>query len=228
MPLTHRQQQVYDFLRRSVEERGFPPTVAEIAAHFGMRSPNAAAQHLRLIQRKGAIEIEAGVARGVRLLHSSAQASGPRPTGRRTPHIPNKTRALPIVGRVAAGSPILAEENLDGELALDPAAFRPRADYLLRVVGDSMVGIGIQSGDLVAVRKTPEVRDGAVAVCRVGGDATGEVTVKRFERRGPVVTLRPENPRMKPIRVDLREEPLAVEGEVVGLVRIGLERKGRG
>jgi repressor LexA len=221
MPLTHRQQQVYDFLRRSVEERGFPPTVAEIAAHFGMRSPNAAAQHLRLMQQKGAIEIEAGVARGIRLnLHAGAAA---KPTlARAAKSMPTIARELPIVGRVAAGSPILAEQNLEGSLAVDPAIFRPRADYLLRVVGDSMVGIGIHEGDFVAVRRTPEVRDGAVAVCRVGGDASGEVTVKRFARRGAIVSLRPENPRMKPIQVDLRDEELAIEGEVVGVVRVGV------
>jgi repressor LexA len=225
MPLTRRQQQVYDFLRRSLEERGFPPTVAEIAAHFGMRSPNAAAQHLRLMAQKGAIEIEAGVARGLRLL--LAQASGRRPTAARTPKGTPTIRELPVVGRVAAGSPILAEENVEGRLAVDPAVFRPRADYLLRVVGDSMIGIGIHDGDFVAVRRTPEARDGAVAVCRLGGDAMGEVTVKRFERRGPIVSLRPENPRMKPIRVDLRDELLAIEGEVVGVVRVGVAARAR-
>jgi repressor LexA len=202
---TARQQQVLDFLRRHVAERGFPPTIAEIAAHFGMRSPNAAAQHLRLLVRKGAIEVAPNLSRGIRVVAAAG--------------------ALPIVGRVAAGSPILAEENREGSLAIDPRAFRPRADYLLRVRGDSMTGAGILDGDLVAVHRTPEARSGSIAVVRVGGPgsvggAAEEVTVKRFRRQGARVSLLPENPRLRPLEVDLREEALAIEGIVVGVVRL--------
>lgn len=246
--LTPRQREVYDYLARCVRERGFPPTIAEIAAHFGMRSPNAAAQHLRLMSQKGAIEIEAGKSRGIRLLldmpaggaASDGADRGTRSRGRLR-SLSGATRAaraqaepavgsflrLPVVGRVAAGSPILAEENLDGEVAVDPAAFRPRADYLLRVAGDSMIDAGIHSGDLVAVKRTPDVSNGAIAVVRVGAGA-GEVTVKRFERRGTRVVLRPENARLRPLEIDLREESLTVEGIVVGLVRTEMGAKGRG
>jgi repressor LexA len=216
---TARQREVLRFLQRHLAERGFPPTIAEIAAHFGMRSPNAAAQHLRLLQRKGAIEVTPGLSRGIRLVPTGEARSDASRAAR---------RGIPIVGRVAAGSPILAEENRDGELALDPSAFRPRADYLLRVVGDSMVGAGILDGDLVAVHRTPEAASGAIAVVRVGGDASGEVTVKRFRRQGSRVTLLPENPRLRPIEVDLREEPVAIEGVVVGVVRTAVGRRRSG
>ncbi len=262
-PLTHRQWQVFEFLRRSVEERGFPPTVAEIAAHFGMRSPNAAAQHLRLMAKKGAIEITPGLSRGIRIpvadvaRETVARETVARENVARADRDQGKRRrksvkgppargasgsglrgasgsglrgvsggagvVLPIVGRVAAGSPILAEENRDGDLAIDVAAFRSRADYLLRVAGDSMVGAGIHDGDLVAVRRTPEAPDGAIAVVRVGGDAAGEVTVKRLRRRGATLRLLPENPRHRPIEVDLRTEEVAIEGVVVGLVRSDAE-----
>lgn len=209
-PPTKRQRQVLDLIRRHVAERGYPPTIAEIAAHFGMRSPNAAAQHLRLLQRKGALEISPGISRGIRLVESA-----PARERRAEPRL-----ALPIVGRVAAGSPILAEENRDGELLVDPAAFRPRPDYWLRVVGDSMVGAGIHDGDLVAVHRTPEAANGAIAVVRVGGEGAGEVTVKRFRRRGARVTLQPENPRLRPMELDLRRSPVSIEGVVVGVVRL--------
>ncbi|HKE00890.1 MAG TPA: transcriptional repressor LexA [Planctomycetota bacterium] len=221
-PITPRQLEVLQFLRRSVAERGFPPTIAEIAANFGMRSPNAAAQHLRLLKQKGAIEVTPGLSRGIRLVES-AEALAPRTRATRKDIDPRG--ALPIVGRVAAGSPILAEENRDGDLVIDPAAFRPRADYLLRVVGDSMVGAGILDGDLVAVHRTPEASSGAIAVVRVGGDSSGEVTVKRFRRSGPRVTLSPSNPRLRPREIDLREEPVAIEGVVVGVVRTGMSEK---
>ena len=205
---TDRQREVLQFLRRHLDERGYPPTVAEIARHFGMRSPNAAGQHLRLLAKKGLVEITPLVSRGIRLV-----GHAPAPRKKDAP------RGLPIVGRVAAGSPILAEENREGDLALDPAAFRPRADYLLRVAGDSMVGAGILDGDLVAVHRTPEAASGSIAVVRIGGDSSGEVTVKRLQRQGARVTLVPENPRLRPREIDLREEELAVEGVVVGVVR---------
>jgi repressor LexA len=222
--LTPRQREVYRFIERSIAERGFPPTVSEIAANFGMRSPNAAAQHLRLMRRKGALEIEPGVARGIRLAAAMGEPGAPAKRVRGVKSAAGAADAaraiLPVVGRVAAGTPILAEENLDGELAVHPSVFRPRADYLLRVAGDSMVECGIHDGDLVAVRKTPEVRQDAIAVVRVGSGA-GEVTVKRVHRKGTLVKLIPENSRMKTRVVDLTQEPVTVEGEVVGVLRLG-------
>src|SRR5262245_50446988 len=202
--LTPRQRQVFAFLRSTVAERGFPPTIAEIAAHFGMRSPNAAAQHLRLMAKKGAIEIEPGISRGIRLKgEGKSEKNGKNDKNDKNEKNGKRSdsSSLPVIGRVAAGSPILAEENVDGAVALDPRAFRPRADYLLRVAGDSMVGVGILDGDLVAVHRASQAENGAIAVVRVGGD---EVTVKRLRRNGARLTLLPENPRMKPIEVDLR------------------------
>jgi repressor LexA len=218
---TARQRQVLDFLRRSLAERGFPPTIAEIAAHFGLRSPNAAAQHLRLLARKGAIEITPGLSRGIRLMQkarrpslTAMQRASLSLAQRASPSLAQRA-SLPIIGRVAAGSPILAEENREGELGIDPSAFRPRADYLLRIVGDSMIGAGIHDGDLVAVHRAPEAPSGAIAVVRVAGEAT----VKRLRRHGDRVTLLPENPRFRPMEIDLRKEAVAIEGIVVGLVR---------
>lgn len=211
--LTPRQAEVFAFIRQNVDERGFPPTVAEIAQFFGMRSQNAAAQHLRLILQKGFIQIEPGLSRGIRIVRR--ETSGGSSRSRRDASL----RTLPVVGRVAAGSPILAEENYENTLALDPAAFRPRADYLLRVSGDSMIGAGIEDGDLVAVHRTTDVANGKIAVVRLGGDTSGEVTVKRIRRRGVTLTLIPENPALRPVELSLKDEPACIEGLVVGLVR---------
>lgn len=198
-PLTPRQREVLHFIQMSIADRGFPPTIAEIAAHFDMKSPNAAAQHLKLISQKGAIQIEAGVSRGIRMLETN-------------------NASLPIVGRVAAGSPILAEENLEGSLAIDAAAFKPRADYLLRVAGDSMIEEGIFNGDLAAVHKTMEAANGKIAIVRIDGEAT----VKLVQRRGRILTLIPANHKLKPREVDLTKEDVAIEGVVVGVVRVRL------
>lgn len=194
--LTARQQAVLDAIRRHLDTTGVPPTRAELAATLGFRSPNAAEEHLRALARKGAITLTPGASRGLRL-------TGP-PAG-----------ALPVVGRVAAGSPILAVEHLEGHLAVDGALFRPRADYLLRVRGQSMTGAGILDGDLLAVHRAAEARDGQIVVARVDG----EVTVKRYRRRGARVTLLAENPAFAPIEVDLRRQELALEGLGVGVLR---------
>lgn len=223
--LTPRQGEVFNFLKRNVAERGFPPTVAEIATHFGMRSQNAAAQHLRLMAQKGFIEIEPGRSRGIKINENADPADSKHRAlttkkskrGNATFQGAHPNATIPIVGRVAAGSPILAEENHEGTLTIDRNAFSRRADYLLRVSGDSMIGAGIDDGDLVAVHRTPEVRDGEIAVVRVG--AVGEVTVKRIRRRGEILTLIPENPRLSPVEISLKEESVSMEGLVVGLVR---------
>ncbi len=192
--LTPRQAEILQLIRDTIAETGFPPTRAEIARMLDFASPNAAEEHLRALERKGVIEILDGTARGLRL----KEAAG-----------------LPLVGRVAAGSPILAEEHVIGRYAVDPHLFRPRADYLLKVRGMSMRDAGILDGDILVVHKTEEARSGQVVVARLHD----EVTVKRLRRRGATVELLPENPEFKPIVVDTREELFAIEGLAVGVIR---------
>ena len=194
--LTPRQQEILQLIRDAVSERGSPPTRAEIAQAFGFRSPNAAETHLRALARKGAISLDEGRARGIRL----TEAPG-----------------IPLVGRVAAGNPILADAHVQGRYQVDPSMFSPRADYLLRVRGLSMRDAGILDGDLLAVHATPEARNGQIIVARLHD----EVTVKRFKRTGSQVELLPENPDFSPIVVDTRREPLVIEGVMVGLIRNG-------
>jgi repressor LexA len=192
--LTPRQAEILQLIRDTIEETGFPPTRMEIARMLGFASPNAAEEHLRALERKGVLEILDGTARGLRL----TEALG-----------------LPLVGRVAAGSPMLAEEHIVGRYSVDPNLFRPRADYLLKVRGMSMRDAGILDGDLLAVHKTVDARSGQIVVARL----EDEVTVKRLRRRGATVELLPENPEFKPIVVDTRETPLAIEGIAVGVIR---------
>jgi len=192
--LTRRQTEILELLRAHLEETGFPPTRAEIAAHFGFSSPNAAEDHLRALERKGAIEILPGASRGLRIL----QADG-----------------LPVVGRVAAGAPMLAEQHIDARYRIDSGLFKPRAHYLLRVRGLSMRDAGIFDGDLLAVHRTRDARSGQIVVARLND----EVTVKRLKRRGNQVQLLPENPDFAPIEVDVRKDKLELEGIAVGVLR---------
>ena len=194
--LTARQQEILRMIREFMADSGFPPTRAEICHAMGFRSPNAAEEHLRTLERKGALEMLAGASRGIRLKEGFG---------------------LPLIGRVAAGSPILATENIETRFQLDPQLFKPRADYLLRVRGMSMRNAGILDGDLLAVHRTQEARSGQVVVARLHD----EVTVKRFRRRGNQVQLLPENPDFKTIEIDLRHAPLAIEGIAVGVIRSG-------
>ena len=203
--LTDRQSEVLRLIRELTEVSGYPPTRAEIAEKMGFRSVNAAEQHLRALEKKGAIEISSGASRGIRVRDG-------RSGGRL-----GRLLELPVIGRVAAGSPILAEENVQGRYQLDPNLFTPRADYLLRVRGMSMRDAGILEGDLIAVHKTPEARTGQIVIARLGD----EVTVKRFRRRGNTVQLEPENPDFEPIEVDSRAEALVIEGIAVGVIRSG-------
>src|SRR5687767_8432911 len=203
--LTERQSEILKLIRELTEVSGYPPTRAEIAERMGFRSVNAAEQHLRALEKKGAIEISSGASRGIRVLDG-------RPASRL-----GRLLELPVVGRVAAGSPILAEEHIQGRYQVDPNLFTPRADYLLRVRGLSMRDAGILEGDLLAVHKTEEARTGQIVVARLAD----EVTVKRFRRRGHAVQLVPENPDFEPIEVDLRNEPLVIEGIAVGVIRNG-------
>jgi repressor LexA len=179
-----------------LEETGMPPTRAEIATAMQYRSANAAEEHLRTLERKGAIEILKGWARGIRL----GDGGG-----------------LPLIGRVAAGSPILAEAHVQGHFQIDPGLFKPKADYLLKVRGMSMRDAGIHDGDLLAVHRTSEARTGQVVVARIGD----EVTVKRLRKRGAIVELLPENPEFEPIVVDTRRDELTIEGLGVGVIRNG-------
>ena len=204
LKLTPRQAEILAFIKRCLEDNGYPPTRAEIAQELGFKSPNAAEEHLKALARKGVIHIMPGTSRGIQLLQQEDEVS--------------EELGLPLIGRVAAGEPILAQEHVETHYQIDPAMFHPRADFLLRVQGMSMKNIGILDGDLLAVHKTEQVRNGQVIVARVGDD---EVTVKRFERKGNLVLLRPENDELEPIQVDLTELHLNIEGLAVGVIRNG-------
>lgn len=208
--LTARQQQVFDLIRRAIERSGFPPTRAEIAAELGFSSPNAAEEHLRALARKGVIELAAGASRGIRLLGLD---DAPHPFT--LPHA--GLMQLPLVGRVAAGSPILAQEHISQHFSCDPALFSSKPDYLLKVRGLSMRDAGILDGDLLAVQKRTEAKDGQIIVARLGDD----VTVKRLMRRPGGIELIAENPDYDNIFVKAGSAEFALEGIAVGLIRSG-------
>ena len=202
--LTVRQKQILEFISEFIEEHQFPPTRSELSTHFGFRSPNAAEAHLRALEKKAVIGIGRGVSRGITLL---PLAMDELPASANT--------ALPLIGRVAAGSPILAQENIEGEYRVDPTLFSHKPHYLLRVEGMSMRDAGILDGDLLAVHRTPEARNGQIVVARM----EDEVTVKRFYRRGHQVQLLPENDEFKPIEINLSRQNMAIEGLGVGIIR---------
>lgn len=195
--LTARQRQVTEMIREFVEVHGFPPTRAEIAQAMGFRSVNAAEEHLKALSRKGIIDLQTGASRGIRLRQPKAD--------------------LPVIGQVAAGSPIFAEQHIEQYWRIDAELFQPRADYLLRVRGMSMRDAGIWEDDLLAVHRTVEAHNGQVVVARLDD----EVTVKRFSRKGHEVWLLPENPDFPPLRIDLRTQALVIEGLGVGVIRNG-------
>ncbi|WP_310446390.1 transcriptional repressor LexA [Thiobacillus sp.] len=194
--LTARQEEILNLIKEWIETTGLPPTRVEIAQHFGFSSPNAAEAHLKVLAKKGVLDLVPGTSRGIRLKGDGG---------------------VPLVGRVAAGSPILAQENIERHYQFDPAMFSPRADYLLKVHGMSMKDAGILDGDLLAVHKHAEAKAGQVVVARIGD----EVTVKRFQQRGHTVRLLPENPDFEPIVVDLTRQELVIEGIAVGVIRSG-------
>ena len=194
--LTARKAEVLQLIADFLQATGFPPTRAEIAKQLGFRSANAAEDHLRALERKGYIEMLPGASRGIRL---------------------REGLGIPVVGRVAAGNPILAEQHIQGRFQIDPSLFKPRADYLLKVRGTSMRDAGIFDGDLLAVHRSSDARSGQVVVARIGN----EVTVKRFKRQGNQVQLLPENPDFEPILVDLKRDLFAIEGIGVGVIRNG-------
>lgn len=196
--LTARQAEVLQLIVDFLQSTGFPPTRAEIAQQLGFRSANASEEHLRALERKGYIEMLPGASRGIRLRNSF-------------------NVGLPVIGRVAAGNPILAEQHVQGRYQIDPGLFKPRADYLLKVRGTSMRDVGIMDGDLLAVHATAEARSGQVIVARI----RDEVTVKRYRRQGNQVHLVAENPDFDPIVIDLKRDPFSIEGIAVGIIRNG-------
>ena len=196
--LTSRQGEVLFLIQRVIRETGMPPTRAEIAEQLGFRSANAAEEHLRALERKGAIELLPGTSRGIRLKDSLRDQLG-----------------LPLIGRVAAGEPLLAEQHIEDYYQIDPQLFKSDPHFLLRVHGMSMRDAGILDGDLVAVHRSPEVRNRQIVVVRL----EEEVTVKRYRQEGHQVWLLPENPEFSPIHIDLREKTMTIEGVVVGVVR---------
>lgn len=200
-PLTPRQEEVLQLIKTTMSETGMPPTRAEIARQLGFKSANAAEEHLKALARKGVIEILPGTSRGIKLntpLEDQLEEQG-----------------LPLIGRVAAGEPILAQEHVECHYQVDPNLFKPSADFLLRVNGMSMKDIGILDGDLLAVHRTTDVHNGQVVVARVEDD----VTVKRLERNGREVLLHAENEEFSPIKVDLASQPFNIEGIAVGVIR---------
>ena len=201
-PLTPRQTEVLELIKTTMLETGMPPTRAEIAKQLGFKSANAAEEHLKALARKGVIEILAGTSRGIKL-NIPLEAETDEDAG------------LPLIGRVAAGEPILAQEHVEMHYKVDPDLFHPRADFLLRVNGMSMKDIGILDGDLLAVHRTTDVHNGQVVVARVDED----VTVKRLEKRGREVWLHAENEEFDTIKVDLAAEPFNIEGLAVGVIR---------
>jgi repressor LexA len=195
--LTPRQSQILSLIQDNIRNSGYPPTRAEIATEMGFRSPNAAEEHLRALETKGAIELLPGISRGIRVISKA------------------RRRGLPVVARTSAGDPMLTQENIDDYYQIDPGVFQPRADFFLRVKGMSMRDAGIVDGDLVAVHATSTAESGQVVVARLDD----EVTIKRFRQRGNRVRLMPENPAFPPILVEPREQSLIIEGVVVGVLR---------
>lgn len=210
--LTERQQAILDFLREQQQTHGLPPTLSELATAFDIQI-NAARKHLQALAEKQVIELLPGKARGLRLL----TASGARRTSTSSSTKAPEPLWLPLVGRVAAGAPILSEGHIEGRFALDPALFRPRPDFLLRVEGDSMIEAGIFDGDLVAVRRSPEALNGQIVVARL----EGEITVKRLQTLPDRLRLLPANPAYSPIEVPLDAADFAIEGLYVGSIRRG-------
>jgi repressor LexA len=205
LKLTARQEQILNLIRDAIENTGFPPTRAEIATELGFKSANAAEEHLQALARKGAIEISPGTSRGIRLIGASIEHMPP----------PTLMMSLPLVGRVAAGAPILALEHVETTYSVDPAMFSSKPDFLLKVKGWSMRDAGIMDGDLLAVKKVDSAKNGQIVVARIGDD----VTVKRYKKTGSLIELLPENPDFKVIRVDPDNDDFSLEGLAVGLMR---------
>ena len=213
--LTARQQQILELIQNAIARTGSPLTRAEIATELGFKSANAAEEHLKALARKGAIELVSGTSRGIRLKGDSLQSiNASRSKQFSLPIASLSQLCLPLIGRVAAGSPILAQEHVEQSYTLESSMFRHKPDYLLKVKGMSMRDAGIMDGDLLAVQTASDARNGQIVVARIGE----EVTVKRYRRTQNLIELLPENPDFKIIVVD-PEEPFAIEGLAVGLIR---------
>jgi repressor LexA len=217
MPLSPKQSQVLAFIRRFMASHGLPPTRGEIADGLGLKNRQGIDQHLRALDSKGAIELVPGISRGIRIRQQVPAEGSGRPDD---PLINGNDGTLPLLGRIAAGSPILAEGNIEDYVKVDPALFKPRASFMLRVRGDSMKDADILDRDLLAVHQTGQVRNGQIVVARIDAEAT----VKYYRRQGHSVRLEPANPAYKPIEVDLKKQELVIEGLAVGVVRTGLQR----
>lgn len=214
--LTARQQQILDLVQSAIERTGAPPTRAEIAAELGFRSPNAAEEHLQALARKGVIELVGGTSRGIRLKSDTLRALNESRGKQYSLPLPSLAQlTLPLVGRVAAGSPILAQEHIDQTYLMEASMFPRRPDYLLKVRGMSMRDAGIMDGDLLAVQKTRDAKNGQIVVARLGD----EVTVKRFRRTRTAIELIPENPEFQTITVPFGDVDFELEGVAVGLIR---------
>ncbi|WP_027859124.1 transcriptional repressor LexA [Marinobacterium jannaschii] len=201
MKLTKRQTEVLECIKRHIDDTGYPPTRADIAKDLGFKSANAAEEHLKALARKGAIEMIPGTSRGIRLPEPEEAAN----------------EGLPVIGQVAAGNPILAQQHIEDHCTISSDFFHPKADYLLRVKGSSMINVGIMDGDLLAVHQCNQAQDGQIVVARLEED----VTVKRLKCEGHMAYLIAENDEFPPIEVDLREQELHIEGLGVGVIRRG-------
>jgi repressor LexA len=211
--LSPRQQQILRLISQFMLRHGLPPTRADLARALRLRNRQGIDQHLRAIERKGYLQLEPGIARGIRLLHDATPLAATTAAA--------NTLLLPLYGRVAAGVPTLAQSNIEETIAIDHALFRPRADFLLRVHGQSMRDAGIAHRDILAVHRTPQAINGQIVVARLGDEAT----VKYYRRRGSLLRLEPANPEFAPLEIDLRHEACEIEGIVVGSVRTELPRR---
>jgi len=219
-PLTKRQQEIFDFILDCMASNGAPPTRVEIAKHFGFKSPNAAEDHLKALDKKGHIELKSGTSRGIMISEEARLSSQSQSTLESTDVVISTESVenidtLAIIGDVAAGEPIFATEHVQQFVNIDQSLFADTADFLLKVKGDSMINVGIFEKDLLAVKKAHSARDNEIIVARIGDD----VTVKRFQKHGSSVSLIAENDDYSPIEVDLQTEAFAIEGIVVGLIR---------
>lgn len=211
--LSTRQLEVLEFIEKFMADHGLPPTRGEIAAGLGLKNRQGIDQHLRALAGKGAIDLTPGISRGIKLRDAHLRNEQARESAK-------DSDALPLLGRIAAGSPILAEGNIEDRIRIEPALFRPRAHFLLRVRGDSMKDADILDRDLLAVHRTSQVRDGQIVVARIGDEAT----VKYYRRAGDRVRLEPANTAYAPMDIDLQQQELTIEGLAVGVIRTGLSR----
>jgi len=215
--LTRKQLEVLAFIRRFMASDGLPPTRGEIAEGLGLKNRQGIDQHLRALESKGAIELVPGISRGIRLCEEFAAEPADL-----APSLPRAPSSLPLLGRIAAGAPILATSHIEEHVTVDASLFKPHADFLLRVRGDSMKDADILDHDLLAVHQTSQVRNGQIVIARLVDE--DEATVKYYQRQGHIVRLEPANAAYRPIEIDLREQDVSIEGLAVGVIRTSLSR----